>query len=116
MLIVYDSRTGNVERFVNKLNMTNVKICDDLIVNEPFILVTYVTGFGQVPKTTLDFLFNNHAHMLGVASSGNLNWGSSFAISADKIAQMYNVPIISKFELSGTLKDTQFFKQRVEEM
>ena len=105
MLIVYDSFTGNVERFVNKSNMQNIKISNDLIVNQPFILVTYTIGFGQVPQSTLDFLKSNHELMIGVASSGNRNWGDSYSKSGVIISQMYKVPLILQFELSGTKKD-----------
>lgn len=109
MLIVYDSRTGNVKRFVNKLNMPAVPIEDDMIVDEPFVLVTYTTGFGQAPEKTLSFLKRNFNRMLGVSASGNRNWGEGFARSADRIAAMYRVPILSKFELAGTTHDVERF-------
>lgn len=78
-------------------------------MNEPYILITYTTGFGQVPQTTLDFLTNNHHFLLAVASSGNRNWGNNFGKSADIISELYKVPIIHKFELSGTQKDVEIF-------
>lgn len=117
IIIVYDSKTGNVQRFINKvkneLNIETVKIYDGLIIKKPFILVTYTTGFGQVPKTTKDFLMKNHQYMIAVASSGNMNWGMKFAVAADEISKKYSVPIILKFELSGTQKDVQRFIEEV---
>lgn len=115
MLIVYDSRTGNVKRFINnlKLNIPMIQVTDGLIVNEPFILVTYTTKIGQTPQTTLDFLKNNHNYLLSVASSGNKNWGQYFAKSADNISQMYHVPILFKFELFGTPNDIENFTNKV---
>lgn len=101
MLVVYASRTGNVESFVNKLGVKKIKIHDNLIVEEPFVLATYTTGFGEVPKTVLNFLIRNNKYLVGVMASGNKNWGNNFAKSADIISSMYNVPIIGKFELSG---------------
>lgn len=113
--IVYASRTGNVRRFISKLDMEAVAIDDDeMLVNSPFILVTYTTGFGQVPKKVSAFLERNYRHLVAVAASGNRNWGDSFAKSADVIAQTYGVPIVLKFELSGTDQDVKQFKERVE--
>ncbi len=113
MLIAYDSRTGNVRRFIHKLNMPAVQIDDQLSLDEPFVLVTYTTGFGQVPDTVADFLKRNHRRMCGVSASGNRNWGERFAASADTIAQQYGVPVVSKFELSGTRQDVDQFTQGV---
>ncbi|MGE7860559.1 MULTISPECIES: class Ib ribonucleoside-diphosphate reductase assembly flavoprotein NrdI, partial [Bacillus cereus group] len=36
--------------------------------------------------------------------------------SADKISAKYEVPIVSKFELSGTNNDVEYFKERVREI
>lgn len=109
MKIAYDSKTGNVRRFVKKLNIDAIEINEDLILEELFVLITYTTGFGQVPQKVLQFLEKNHSNLLGVAASGNRNWGNNFCKSADTISNMYNVPIIHKFELSGTNKDVDKF-------
>jgi len=114
MLVVYDSKTGNVKRFVKKLNMKAVSIDEMPTVDEPFVLITYTTGFGQVPPKVSDFLQVNHKFLRGVSASGNRNWGTGFAKSGDTIAQTYNVPLISKFELSGTSHDTLQFVERVQ--
>ncbi|OUM86146.1 MAG: ribonucleotide reductase assembly protein NrdI [Bacillus thermozeamaize] len=115
MQVVYASRTGNVRRFIRKLHMDVVAINDDeMIVDYPFVLVTYTDGFGQVPKKVLTFLERNHRHLVAVAASGNRNWGRLFAHSADVIAQTYGVPILLKFELSGTDEDVKQFKERVD--
>lgn len=113
MLIAYDSKTGNVRRFVNKLNMDIVQIEEDMILNEPFVLVTYTTGFGKVPVKTLKFLEKNHKNMIGIAASGNRNWGDNFCKSAITISNMYNKPVVHRFELSGTNKDVQKFIDEV---
>ncbi|MHA6484800.1 class Ib ribonucleoside-diphosphate reductase assembly flavoprotein NrdI [Paenibacillus sp. strain BS8-2] len=113
MLVVYDSKTGNVKRFINKLNMRSMSIDNETEINEPFVLVTYTTGFGQVPDKVNSFLKTNHGMLRGVSASGNRNWGSGFAKSADTISSMYDVPVILKFELSGTSLDTEYFVERV---
>lgn len=114
MVIAYESKTGNVRRFVNKLNMRAVEIHEDTVLDEPYVLVTYTTGFGQVPPKVSAFLERNNSLMLGVSASGNKNWGTNFAKSADMIASRYHVPVISKFELSGTMKDVERFKEGVD--
>lgn len=118
MLIIYDSLTGNVERFVKKLKINNqiLKIKDGLIISEPYILVTYTIGFGQVPESTAKFLVDNHKYLIGVASSGNKNWGSFFGNAANIISDKFNVPLILKFELSGTDNDVITFIQEVEKL
>lgn len=59
MIVIYDSKTGNVDRFVKKLNLECYKVVPQLKVNKPFVLITYTTGFGQAPNTTLEFLESN---------------------------------------------------------
>jgi protein involved in ribonucleotide reduction len=116
MIIVYDSKTGNVEKFVNKLNVPVVKIEDSLIISEPFILITFTTGIGKIPETTAEFLKNNYKNLLAVASSGNRNWGDMFAASADKISSIYSIPVIHKFELAGYPSDVDIVLRIYDEM
>lgn len=113
MLIAYDSKTGNVRRFVGKLALPSIEIDSEIVIEEPFVLVTYTTGFGQVPEKVASFLSRNHRYMKGVSASGNRNWGASFAKSADTISHQYGVPVISKFELSGTGRDVEHFTNGV---
>lgn len=128
MLIAFDTRTGNVRRFIDKvlksdkaeaLNIKAVEISEGLSVNESFVLVTYTDGFGKVPQSTLDFLENNDKHLVGISASGNKNWGSNFAKSAEIIYNKYkyiinNLRLISRFEMSGGKKDIETFLEGVE--
>lgn len=116
MLIVYDSRTGNVRRFVNGLGRRTVAAAEAGELQEPFVLVTYTTGFGQVPDSTTRFLQKNGHCLAGVASSGNRNWGDGFAKAADRIAAQYRVPVLARFELSGTAKEAAQFLQELEHL
>lgn len=116
MLIAYDSKTGNVRRFVEKTSARTVQIDENMKLEEPFVLVTYTTGFGQVPEKVMSFLRQNHEQLRGVCASGNRNWGEGFARSADRISHMYNVPIIHKFELAGTKRDIEQFQQGVQKV
>lgn len=117
MLIVYDSLTGNVERFVEKLGMRAIKIKDGLIVKEPFVLITYTCGMGDVPESTMKFLLRgNFINLRGVASSGNRNWEPLFAMAGEKISIRFGVPLLLKFELSGTDEDVRALKEQIEKI
>lgn len=111
--VCYVSKTGNVERFISKLGMKAIKVTANMKIDNDFVFVTYTTGFGQVPEDALVFLKNNYHKLLAVAASGNRNWGKNFARSADILAKMYQVPILYKFELSGTEKDIIQFKKNM---
>ncbi|MBU8607871.1 MULTISPECIES: class Ib ribonucleoside-diphosphate reductase assembly flavoprotein NrdI [Bacillus] len=117
MLITYDSLTGNVQRFVDKITNNKYykvkKITEDMLITEPFIHITYTIGFGEVPKLTQIFIHNNKDMLRGICSSGNKNWGNNFGLAADKIANQYSVPILLKFELAGTDSDVAKFLQEV---
>ena len=113
MLLIYDSLTGNVQRFIDKIGARSVTITDGLIVKEPYILGTYTVGFGEVPETTANFLKSNYSYLKGVASSGNRNWGSNFGKAGEHISDIFKVPLLLKFELSGTKRDVEIFEQEV---
>lgn len=114
MQIIYDSMTGNVKRFAEKLPFDNKQpLHQDTHINQPFVLITYTTGFGNIPASTEEFLKQNADYMVGVAASGNRIWGANFAKSADTISERYNIPIFRKFELSGTPSDVETFTQEV---
>lgn len=116
MQIIYDSKTGNVKRFADKLPFENKKpIQPDTHIDQPFILITYTTGFGNVPSSTEEFLKQNADYIVGVAASGNRIWGANFAKSADTISAQYNIPVFRKFELSGTPSDVETFTQEVKD-
>ncbi|MCF7618560.1 class Ib ribonucleoside-diphosphate reductase assembly flavoprotein NrdI [Bacillus sonorensis] len=117
MLVTYESMTGNVRRFIKKLEkQTQIKtkeITEDLRVNEPFIHITYTIKFGEVPEKTQKFIHKNKELLYGVCSSGNRNWGSYYAAAADKLSQHYQVPVLLKFELSGSDSDLDKLIQEV---
>jgi protein involved in ribonucleotide reduction len=116
LLVVYNSMTGNVRRFTNKLSMKSVRVEDELVMDEPFVLITYTFGFGNPPEAAMNFLQSNHTYLKAVAASGNRNWGDHFARSADVISAKYGVPVALKFELSGTDKDAEIFTERVQQI
>ncbi len=108
MLLVYFSKTSNVNRFIKRLNQSyfkEVKGTSDLIVNEDIILVTYTSGMGEIPKEVLSFCNQNPKHIKYVIASGNRNWGKLFAKSGDLIRDYFGARLLYKFELSGTKND-----------
>lgn len=119
MLIVYDSLTRNVERFIGKIKEDDheyKKISPSLEVQEPFLLITYTTGKGLVPPSTEKFLHQFGHLMEGVISSGNRNWGPNYGKAGDKISSEYHVPLLMKFELSGMASDVQKVRDIISEM
>ena len=118
--IYYDSKTGNVERFINKIrplkNWIFIKINEETVAENKGHLVTFTTNLGEVSKTTEKFLLKNNKKMLSVSSSGNMNWGKLYALAADKISEHYNIPVILKFELAGLNSEVETFIRKVEEI
>lgn len=115
MLLVYASRTGNIERFVQKLGEVRaVRLhSGDETVNEPCLLLTYTTGMGQVPAEVQRFARHNGPWIRAVAASGNRNWGSNYGRAADVLSSELNVPVMQKFELSGRPTDVVCFIEGV---
>lgn len=111
--IYYDSKTGNVERFMHKVaeitGWETQKIQPDTVVVQEGHLVTFTTRFGEIPETTKNFLVQASPYILSVSSSGNRNWGRNFAVAGNKIATEYGIPLALKFELSGTNEDINEF-------
>lgn len=117
MLVAYASKTGNVARFVERLPVQRCRIwTGEERIDAPCVLVTYTTGFGQVPAEVERFVTHNRGHIRGVAASGNRNWGANFARSADVLAGRYGLPILLKFELAGSDKDAERFLQALQQM
>ncbi|MCC2358443.1 MULTISPECIES: class Ib ribonucleoside-diphosphate reductase assembly flavoprotein NrdI [Bacillus cereus group] len=121
MLIIWESKTGNVSRFIEKLpkelkrNALRISQINNKI-REKFVLITYTTGFGAIPEEVNSFLEKNYEYLLGVSASGNKNWGDNYGASADKIAAQYAVPILTKFELSGTKNNIIEFMNKINQL
>lgn len=116
LLVYYSSPSLNTHRFVERLALPARRIPVSLKkqieqIRQPFVLIspTYANDDGSkaVPKQVIHFLNNpdNRALMLGVISSGNRNFGSLFAHAGVVISKKCNVPLLYKFELSGTSDD-----------
>jgi len=117
--IYYDSKTGNVDRFVHKLEAQTgwfiQRISEDLSVSHPGHLITFTTGRGEVPTITDQFMKQNYELIKSVSASGNRNWGQNYGRAADKVAALYQLPVLFKFELSGSMRDVQQFINKINE-
>ena len=122
MLVVYfSSATETTRRFVDKLQLPNVRIPlranePELVVDEPYVLACPTYGGGvsisgkqgkPVPIQVVKFLNNPHNRSLirAVVAGGNSNFGSDFGKAGDVIAAKCNVPYVYRFELMGNDED-----------
>lgn len=117
MIVFFDSKTGNVKKFTNKIKYKSIPIFHEekiQLPTSPFILVTFTTKFGEVPPKTKTFLNRADTSLLrGVAVSGNKVWGSNYGKAGDLISKAYSVPLLLKFELAGMPSDVRKFELEV---
>lgn len=112
MLIIYDSLTGQTKRFANQLGYQTMHI--KLYEGKPkdhIFLITRSINFGKVPETTTKFLETYKDQVVACAVSGNKNWGSNYGKAGETIEQLYNIPLILKFEASGFKEDYEKIRQ-----
>lgn len=117
VIVYFSSSTQNTHRFVESLGLPSERIPvsprEFLKVSYPYVLVvpTYAggDGLGAVVKPIKRFLNDegNRKLLRGVISGGNRNFGEYFGYAADVISSKCNVPILYKFELSGTDEDVE---------
>lgn len=111
-VIVYASRTGNVRSVIAKLELPAITIDQAPAISEPFILFTYTDGLGSVPRAVEDFMQQHHTLCKGIIVSGNRNFGHAmFGRAGDLLAGYYNIPLIAKLDLRGTLADYETIQQ-----
>jgi len=115
MRCVYFSKTKNVERFVKKIDLNAENGIEIDQINEPFLLITYTSGFGEIPDEVTAFLRKNGKFLEGVFGSGNKNWGDNYCKAAKDIANDFEVPLLMEFELAGNLHDVKKFNQIIKE-
>lgn len=129
--VVYESRTGQVNRFVNKVQASFDRVRSPHVsasalqfrrigegdlpdIGRPFHMLTYTDGFGVVPDITQAFLRHgsNGKYIMSIGSSGNKNWGMhQYGRAADLIAEHYGAAVSLKWELAGKIEDIVAFLQ-----
>lgn len=123
MIIYFDSLTGMVKNFSDRLGYEtrNVRDLDLNNIPDDMFLITRSWGYGKVPISTLEFLndllsSNKLTNLKGVAVSGNKNWGNNFGKAGEIIEQDYGVPLILKFEGKGFEKDVELVKNYIDSL
>lgn len=118
MKIVYISRTGNVQSFIDKTGLTDVLELSNgnEKVDEKFVLVTFTEGYGEIPEEVDNFLSSNAHNLVGVAASGDKSYGEAYCQAADVVADTYGVPILAKFEFDGEQEDVEQFLNELEKI
>ncbi len=111
MLVVYDSLTGQCERFAKKLEATCVNILDYEPSDSPVFLITRSWDFGKITDETQEFLDLYSNKVTALAVGGNRNWGTNYGAAGDKISKQYNLELVLKFEGSGFRKDVEFINE-----
>lgn len=115
MKVVYFSKTGNIKRFMQNIECDKVVGTKDLMMNEPFLLLCYTTGFGEVPLEIKYFLSKqpNKENIRYVVGSGNKNWGINYCKAAHIISKNFDCELLQTFELSGNRHDIEMFKKNL---
>lgn len=105
-IVYFTTNSKTTERFVENINRPLTLLTSSLVYDSPFIL-TLPTYNGRVIKPVKEFLSNqtNIGNLKGVIGTGNKNFGKDYAIAADIISNRFNVPLIHKVELLGTMED-----------
>ena len=114
-IVYFSNVTLNTHRFVEKLdwdNITRIPIQGELEtpVEEPYVLILPTYGSmrsGHLPRQVKRFLHHptNQENLAGVIGSGNINFGDEYTLAADLVSQKFQVPVLYRFELSGTTTD-----------
>lgn len=111
MIVVFDSLTGQCQRFAEKLGETCIDILDYEPNDEDVFLVTRSWDFGKVTEESKAFLEQYADKVVGLAVGGNRNWGTNFGAAGDKIGDAYEIELVLKFEGSGFTKDVEIVQQ-----
>jgi protein involved in ribonucleotide reduction len=124
-VVYFSSVSENTKRFVDKLGVKTVRIplrteeAAEFIHDKDSVLVlpTYGGGNegGTVPKQVIKFLNNpeNRKHIKAVIAGGNTNFGEHFCRAGDVVAQKLGVPVLYRFEITGTPEDVNEVKERL---
>lgn len=117
--VAYASKTGHVEKIVNKLGLTDaLKIVDGTEnLDGDYVIFTYTTGKGKVPKPVATFLAANPGVVAVVGSGSSAKSHiDTFNFAAENISKTYDVPILAKVDGVGTDDDVVQIKAALEEL
>ncbi|MDA8549933.1 MAG: class Ib ribonucleoside-diphosphate reductase assembly flavoprotein NrdI [Aquiluna sp.] len=124
-VVYFSSVSENTKRFVDKLEAQTVRIpirteeAAEFVHDRDSVLVLPTYGGGNdnstVPKQVIKFLNNpeNRKHIKAVIAGGNTNFGSHFGKAGDIVADKLGVPVLYRFEITGTPEDVLEVKERL---
>jgi protein involved in ribonucleotide reduction len=124
-VVYFSSVSENTKRFVDKLEAQSVRIpirteeAAEFVHDRDSVLVLPTYGGGNdnstVPKQVIKFLNNpdNRKHIKAVIAGGNTNFGSHFGKAGDIVADKLGVPVLYRFEITGTPEDVLEVKERL---
>ena len=124
-VVYFSSVSENTKRFVDKLEAQAVRIpirteeAAEFVHGRDSVLVLPTYGGGNdnstVPKQVIKFLNNpeNRKHIKAVIAGGNTNFGSHFGKAGDIVADKLGVPVLYRFEITGTPEDVVEVKERL---
>lgn len=122
MIIAYASLTGKVKNFAERLRLQLpdcefIQINRATEINDPFVLITYTWGKGDIPKNVQSFLDRSQGKILGVAGSGERNWGEHrFCKASIDISKRYDTPLIHTFEKMGYDSDVDIVASKIRDI
>lgn len=120
MLIVYLSLTGNIRRFIDKLDVESFEInpndfSANIEINQEYIVIvpSYDDEITNIVSEFIDYK-DNVKYLRGIVGSGERNFGEKYYIfNAKDLAKKYNSPLLFDFEKSGTEDDVEQFERKV---
>ena len=124
-MVYFSSVSENTKRFVEKVDPQAIRIplkteeAEAFTHNRDSVLVVPTYGGGNdnstVPKQVIKFLNNpeNRKHIKAVIAGGNTNFGAHFCKAGDLVAEKLGVPVLYKFEITGTPEDVTEVKERL---
>ena len=107
LIAYWSSNSGGTRRVAEALATDTVELAG-YDGASPYVLLTPTYDQprgGFTPKPVQAFL-EEHAHlMVGVAGSGNRNFGEHYCQAAIDISKEYGVPIVHRIDIMGTEDD-----------
>lgn len=122
MIIAYASLTGKVKDFTNRLkdkldDCEYIQVGRDTEINDPFILITYTWGKGEIPHQVKKLLEKSGGNIIAVAGSGERNWGEHrFCKASVDISEKFNIPLLHNFEKMGYDSDVEIVASKIKEI
>ena len=127
-VVYFSSVSENTKRFVGKLDANTVRIplkteeAAEFVHSNENVLVVPTYGGGSdgatVPKQVIKFLNNpeNREKVKAVIAGGNTNFGEHFCKAGEIVAGKLGVPMLYRFEVTGTPEDVSEVNERLERL